>query len=602
MAGSQEQMQLNEGNNSREGENEERNCDLVRPLERDLKRLGDEGALLLGENEEENEDCENVHVHASEAENSTSEWSANKDYEGLGWWHRPSLYFLLPAFFIYALAFGGLIVPKLNLILSLVCRNYLLYETSISTHTLPDADNPQCRIPEIQALASKFTLYLTILSGLLSALMTPFLGSISDRHGRIRVLILSSFGSFAAEIISILAAKFPGIVHYNWFLLGAFLDGICGSFTTEMAIIYAYASDCTAPPKRAVAFGYFHSCLFAGMGLGPLIAAFLAETTGDIITIFYFAISIHAIFMLFVVFLLPESHPKQRQQLAHSPFQNRYHSFHILRFTNLTDPFRILWPKSPSSSPNLRSNLVLLAVVDTLVFGIAMGSVTVIIYYSGYKFGWSTAQTSLFSSLCSISRVLVLILGFPLIVKFARRYRPHANKDTAADWLDLRIVRFSISLEVLGYVGYAVARTGPLFIVSGVFTALGGVGSPTLQSALTKHVPPNRVGQLLGVTGLLHAVGRVVCPVVFNLIYATTVKGFPQAVFVALAGSFALALFLSWFIRPVGELFTLDGLDGEDANEWTVNPKTLEEANASSEEDLTIPILRTIIDEGIGAC
>lgn len=431
--------------------------------------------------------------------------------------------------------------------------------------------------------------------------MAPFLGSISNRHGRIRILILSSFGSFAAEIISILAAKFPDIVHYNWFLLSAFLDGICGSFTTEMAIIYAYAADCTAPPKRAVAFGYFHSCLFAGMSLGPLIAAVLAEATGDIITIFYFTINIHAIFMLFVLLLLPESLPKQRQQLARSPTQNRYHLLRTLRPSNLTAPFRILWPTSPASSPSLRSNLVVLAVVDTLVFGIAMGSVTVIIYYSGYQFGWRTAQISLFSSLCSISRVLVLIVGLPLFVKFARRYRPHSHKDAAVDWLDLGIVRFSISLEVLGYVGYAVARTGPPFIMSGVLTALGGVGSPTLQSALTKHVPPNRVGQLLGVTGLLHAVGRLACPTGFNLIYATTVKGFPQAVFVALAGSFAVALFLSWFIRPDGELFVLDGLDGKDANEWIVIPETLRETNASSEGEPTVPISETIIDEEIGA-
>lgn len=127
------------------------------------------------------------------------------------------------------------------------------------------------------------------------------------------------------------------------------------------------------------------------------------------------------------------------------------------------------------------------------------------------------------------------------------------------------------------------------------------MGSPTLQSALTKHVPPNRVGQLLGVTGLLHAVGRLACPTGFNLIYATTVKGFPQAVFVALAGSFAVALSLSWFIRPHGELFVLDGLDGKDANEWIVIPETLEETNASSEGEPTVPISETIIDEEIGA-
>ena len=81
-------------------------------------------------------------------------------------------------------------------------------------------------------------------------------------------------------------------------------------------------------------------------------------------------------------------------------------------------------------------------------------------------------------------------------------------------------------------------------------TALGGIGSQTLQSALTKHVPHDRMGQLLGATGLLHALARVVCPLTFNLIYAGTVATFPQAVFVVLSGCFGVGFLFSWFIRP----------------------------------------------------
>lgn len=57
--------------------------------------------------------------------------------------------------------------------------------------------------------------------------------------------------------------------------------------------------------------------------------------------------------------------------------------------------------------------------------------------------------------------------------------------------------------------------------------SMGGVGSPTLQSALTKHIPHDQIGQLLGATGLLHALARVVCPTIFNLIYAQTVGTYP---------------------------------------------------------------------------
>jgi len=61
---------------------------------------------------------------------------------------------------------------------------------------------------------------------------------------------------------------------------------------------------------------------------------------------------------------------------------------------------------------------------------------------------------------------------------------------------------------------------------------------------------------VLGAMGLLHAGARVVAPIVFNLIYAKTVGGFAQTVFVCLGATFGLAFLISWFIRPHGKLST----------------------------------------------
>ena len=92
--------------------------------------------------------------------------------------------------------------------------------------------------------------------------------------------------------------------------------------------------------------------------------------------------------------------------------------------------------------------------------------------------------------------------------------------------------------------------------LSGVVASIGGIGSPTLQSSLTKHVPPERTGQLLGASGLLHALARVVAPTVFNAIYSGTVGKFTQTVFVCLTATFGVAFFFSWFVRPGGKLFS----------------------------------------------
>lgn len=545
------------------GLNAEAASDEVTPL------LGDGGSPSGDENE------------------SVVEWEGANDFIGVPWWNKPSMYWLLPAFSLFSLAYGGIIVPKLNLILSLVCREYLFDRatsdpTFIFTPVLLEAENPQCRIPEVQALVSKFMLYLTVIPGILSAIMAPKIGALSDRYGRKTFMIVSSSGLFLTEIITILVAKYPDSLHYRWLLAGAAFDGISGSFTVGMALTHAYAADCTSPPKRGVAFGYFHACLFTGIAFGPLIAAALIKATNELLLVFYVALGIHTMFIFFVAFAVPESLTKKRQLLAREKharegegiFWGGYTSVWVWRKLNILEPLKVLWPTGPGSSSRLRTNLFLLASVDTIIFGVAMGAVTVTVYYMGFQFGWNTAQTSVFIFIVNTTRVSCLIIILPLLNYLVRTRRANKQrresgfaipeKNSGSDTLDLNMIRTAILFELLGFCGYAIARTGTLFAAAGVVTAIGGIGSPTLQSALTKHVPHDRVGQLLGATGLLHALARVVAPILFNLIYAGTVKTFPQAVFVVLAAFFGLALVVSWFIRPHVYL--------EDTDETTANP------------------------------
>ncbi|RFU27052.1 hypothetical protein B7463_g9287, partial [Scytalidium lignicola] len=507
------------------------------------------------------------------ARKGTDEWNGHEDFEGLPWWKTPSVYWLLPPFFLFALSFGGIIVPKLNLILSLVCRRYLADRAVVDpsftfSPVLLGTDNPQCRIPEVQSLVSKFMLWMTVSTGTLSAVVAPKFGAFSDRYGRLRLLTLTSFGMLLSELFTIFAATFPDTIHHKWLLAGALVEGLCGSFTTGMSMAHAYAADVTHPTKRNVAFGYFSACLFSGIAIGPLIAGYVVKWSGSLITIFYIALGVHIFFILFILICVPESLSRKKQLLARQKYAALIHGTEhegitwlwALKHGNLFEPLRILWPTGPGTSGYLRANLVLLAGVDTTIFGVAMGSATVVVYYIGFFFGWETADTNFFISLVNSSRVAALIILLP-ILNYIFRIRPRnrqrresgivlPEKTSGSDVFELSIVRVAILFEILGYGGYAVARNGHLFRLAGVFTAFGGLGSPMLSAGLTKHVPHEKVGQLLGATGLLHALARIVCPTVFNLIYAGTVGTYPQAVFVVLASCFFVAFLASWFIRP----------------------------------------------------
>lgn len=412
-----------------------------------------------------------------------------------------------------------------------------------------------------------------MITGIVSAVAAPWIGALSDRYGRCKMLVWSSLGAFSTELITILIAMYPDTINYYWFLLGAILDGISGSFTTGMALSYAYASDCTAPPKRAIAFGRFHACLFGGVALGPLLTAILFHFTHNLITVFWIALGIHVFFMFTIAFIIPESLSKKRQLLAREKHTSMQESIarrsatwlNTARRANIFEPITILWPTGPGSSAKLRYNLSLLAAVDTILFGVSMGAMTVVIYYTGFQFGWETDDTSFFVSIVNIVRVMGLLILLPLLNYIFRALPARrasrisgievVQPNSGCDQLDLWTIRFAISAEFLGYLGYCLSRTGALFVLSGVITSLGGLGSPTLQSALTKHIPHDRIGAVLGATGLLHALARVVCPLVFNLIYAQTVGRYAQAVFVVLAGCFAVAMIASFGISPHGMSF-----------------------------------------------
>lgn len=468
---------------------------------------------------------------------------------------------------VFTMAFGAIIVPKLNLIMDLVCDQY--YASSpdpISGPMDPGQHFDRCQTDAVSSRSSLFLLYGNLCSGILTAITSPKLGALSDRYGRKKLLVCTTFGALSGEVITILAAKYPGTVHVNWLLVGYALDGLAGSFIVCMAIAHSYASDCTSPQKRNVAFGYFHACLFTGIAVGPVLSGYIIDwrqkyvgKTEAVLLMFYIALAAHGFFILFLTFAVPESLSNVRQEEArqrHREEKERLGGLdpdwiHHIRSINLLQPLKILWPTGPGTSSALRRNLILLAATDTIMFGVAMGAMSVVIVYTRRQFGWQELESGKFVSIVNTARVLALLVALPLVTRLVRGKNGTKNqRNSGSDMFDLTIIRVAVFFDMLGYLGYTLARDGNVFILSGAVAALGGIGSPAIGSALTKHVPPDRVGQLLGATGLLHAFARVLGPTIFNGIYSATVGSFRQTVFVCLTATFGSALLLSLFIRP----------------------------------------------------
>ncbi|KAH9827692.1 hypothetical protein Tdes44962_MAKER00418 [Teratosphaeria destructans] len=527
-----------------------------------------------------------------------SSWDS--DFAHLPWYKRPSIYWVLGPFFLMALAFGGSMTPKVNLILDLICQEYIAQRAInepgfvMIPVDFVNGDNDQCRIPEVQSRVSIFLLYGSLIAGTLAAITSPELGALSDRYGRKVILVFTSVGTLASEIITIFAALYPQTFPVGLLLLGFALDGLTGSFILSMAMASSYATDCTPAALRNVAFGFFHGCLFTGLAAGPILAGLLVKYTGKIVLVFYILLGVHTFFVLFIGLCVPESLSKRRQIEAREKHAKAVAELgpaadwiHSLQQLNLMAPLKVFWPTGPGSSPALRRNLLVLAAVDTILFGVAMGSMTVVVIYVNYQFGWKTYEASRFLSIVNSSRVFCLIVILPILTRFVRGKIDPKAKNKGCDTFDLTLIRVAILFDTLGYAGYVISQQGGAFIASGVLASLGGIGSPTLQSALTKHVPAHQTGQLLGANSLLHALARIVAPTIFNAIYSATVGKFAQTVFVCLASTFSLAFLISWFLRP--HVFFAED-DGEAAAEESTPP-----APSTDAESARIPIVTSVL-------
>lgn len=470
------------------------------------------------------------------------------------WKETPSVYWLLPPFLLYCLAMGAVSVPKLNVILNLICQQYGL-ETEPATFKIGD-DEKQCQNAQVHSLLAKFLLYAHLLSGTLCAFSSPRLGALSDRYGRTKILAVTACGMLLGDVITITAASFPSTISVWWILTEYAFGGLAGSFIATMAIIQSYAADCTIPAKRSAVFGYLHGCMFTGIAIGPFLGGIIVKAADNVLVVFYVALLCHLTFILSVLFLIPESLSKERQLSArdkHTLSHQQKSPSQYLALTRITSfflPLQILRPSSTSATKTTRRNLLLLSACDMVVFGVTLGSISVVVMYSEYTFKWGNFESSLFVSIVNSCRVLMLVAVLPGSFHL---YSKHYNITHRSDYFDVTVIRVSILFDVLGYVGYALAPVGALFTLSGVLASVGGIASPTLQSALTNHVDAERTGELMGAVSFLHALSRVVMPAILHLIYGVTVGKAASAVFWVLVAVFGAAGIAAWGIRARDE-------------------------------------------------
>ncbi|MCA9915906.1 MAG: MFS transporter, partial [Anaerolineae bacterium] len=134
----------------------------------------------------------------------------------------------------------------------------------------------------------------------------PFIGRLSDRYGRIPVLLVSQIGT----VISFLMLGFAPNVAVLFF--ARILDGITGG---NIIVAQAYVTDITPREQRTTALGYIFAAFGVGFIIGPAIGGILASTF-TYQTPYLIAATAAAIVVLLTWLMLEETHTAEKRAEA----------------------------------------------------------------------------------------------------------------------------------------------------------------------------------------------------------------------------------------------------------------------------------------------
>ena len=321
--------------------------------------------------------------------------------------------------------------------------------------------------------------------GLLQFAFTPFWGSLSDRHGRRPILLLTLSGTVAASFLWIFAGNFTVLI------VARILAGMmAGNISTASAAL----ADCTESSKRIKVMGLIGAAIGLGFIFGPALGGLTS------------------------LWILPQ--PTESGPLAINPFSGPALVSFGLALLNL------LWVanKFPETlaSENRATGPAGFHPFSRLSAGGIRGVKRANLILLGYLTGFAAMEFTV--SFLAVERfswtirdLAWLFVFVGLVIAFVqgglvRRIGPRLG--------ELRIIRFALPLTIPGILLVGLANR-PLHLYAGL--AIMAIASaflmPSLSALVSRYAPANRQGLAMGSHRATGSLSRAIGPILGGLLY-----------------------------------------------------------------------------------
>lgn len=532
--------------------------------------------------------AENVYLAMMDEEdhlNEEASWLREQrhSHKSLHWLFRPSFLMVGVCIFMFTLALSSAESTKQMIEFKLACNN--ISELS---------GNPTCDPAETQVLILSLHQAISIASGIATMIALGTVAPLSDKYGRKLFFGLI----FGFQIFGKLL-RFRVMSHYDTLQFASIVatEAICnlsGGTMTILALTNCYISDISEAAQRSYYLGINMAFFFVGLSVGPMAGNALLSffesgrrispngpsanygrniSPGEFAPL-RFEIVVLFLLLLFTAIVLPESRSQKARRMSRTLSHSLLHASlqvnesqskwsTMLERLNFFRPLRLIfYPKDSVHSLRhdtikaSRKAVFLLILMDCLLSSIAMPMGEILILYGIYQFGWSAHNIGYLMTVSCASRAFTLVVLNPVInFNLLQTYFGLEVNKKRFDRVDFWGVFIAYSFEAIGLACLAIAPTSALFIACLVFTSLGSIASPAINSSVIKFFPESKVGEVFGSISLVKNILSLVTPSLILAIYKISISKwhFPQATFVVLIATTLIMLFVSVYVIGILE-------------------------------------------------
>ncbi|XP_011182949.2 tetracycline resistance protein, class C [Zeugodacus cucurbitae] len=415
-----------------------------------------------------------------------------------------------------------------------VLQNQELYQTCVVVYGYDEelcepmlgviAKNETSRDIEtkVQPYVAKIIMTSSVISSVLPAFLSLFIGPWSDKFGRRPILVATFSAAFTGHIITVILALISMATPLNpWvYVISNIPLALTGGTCALITMVFCLVSDVCDEGGRARRMFLIEGALGIGTMVGNLISSYIVAATSTI-GVFIIAACMDLVALLYLVFFIGES-----LQVKHE--RNESHFREFFHFDLIKNLVKSCLKRRPHFDRAIIWCIMFILISTTFV---QQGEGNVLYLFLRNKFNLTLQEFTIFNA----SAIAIKMIGCGIVLVL------------------LRVV-LKVPITMVAILGLLCSLTDSLIralaekfwqmYLAATCGFMGGINSPILQAVLAGLVEPTEIGKVYAVISSLQTLSPLASAPVYTGIYNSTLEVYPGAFYFFSAALYFISLTL----------------------------------------------------------